>query len=151
MRFVIDGYDELKAALRALPEELKGEATGIVMTHATKAKAAMAAEYAKHRHTGNLAAHLQMTVLAIGRFGAGVEIRNRAYHAWLFDNGTEARHYTGTDKRGRVYADADRGRMWGKSQPTHVFTRNMSVQRRAMFKAFAELLRTHGLLVSGGV
>jgi hypothetical protein len=139
--FVYEGLEELKAELRALAKALAGEATGIAMNSASRAKAVVGAVYDKHRHKGNLARGLSMNVRAIGPFGTAVEVKNSASHAGWFDKGTQARHFNG----------ANRGAMWGKTPtpPTHAFVKTMIVERRKMYEKLAAMLRRQGLQVSG--
>jgi hypothetical protein len=65
----------------------------------------------------------------VSHFGAGAISRNRAKHAWLYDNGSQARHYT--TKSGATH---DTGAMWGKTPPTHVFVRTVIRKRRQMYE-----------------
>jgi len=138
--FVFSGLEALKAELRALPTELKGEGTDIVMGAATRAKAEVAAVYAAHRVTGELAKGLTLTVEAIGPFGTRATVRNRGNLAWLFENGSQARQYITV--RGNKH-------LTGKMPPAHVFIPTMIRHRAAMYAQLAALLERHGLVVSG--
>jgi hypothetical protein len=132
--FKIEGLAELRAALRRLPEELRDEAREIITREATAAKDQIVAAYPEH--TGNLRNHVYLSTTAGGRFGAAATVRNTAKHAWIFENGTQARH---------TAIGANRGAM----APGHVFIPIMIRRRRAMYAGLADLLRAKGLQVSG--
>ena len=139
-RIVFSGLEELKAQLRALPAELADEANIIVQEHAHTAAAAVVAVYQQHRVSGDLADHVVVEVNAAGRFGVAVAVHSKAKHAWLFDNGSQARHWA---------SGKSTGTMWGKTPPTHVFVKTMIRFRRAMYVALSDMLRRHGLIVTG--
>jgi hypothetical protein len=140
------GLTELFEALRSLPEELVGEATHIVEAAANGAAAAVRAGYASHRHSGNLEAHVVVKAIDMGRFGTGLVVRSTAKHAHLFESGTEAtRYYTGTDRRGRKFTKASRGRM----PAGHVFIPAMIRARQAMYRDLIDLVERSGATVSG--
>jgi hypothetical protein len=95
--------------------------------------------------TGHLRDGLQVRPSEVSHFGAGAILVNRAKHAWLYDNGSQARHYT--TKSG---ARHDTGAMWGKTPPTHVFVRTIVIRkRRQMYEQLKDLLTRNGLQVSG--
>lgn len=142
MRF--DGLEELKQELRNLPDALKGEGRHIVEGVANRAAADVKAEYGNHRDSGNLQDGVIVTHFERGRFSAGAIVKSSAPHAWLFDNGSAARHYFTV--RGKRH---DTGKMWGRTAPTHVFVRTMMRVRESMWEQFTELLERHGLRVSG--
>lgn len=145
-RIVFQGLDQLRAELRNLPAELTGEATSIVMDTAIQTKETVGAVYAKHRHTGNLLHDLTLHVEEIGPFGTSAEVRSRAFHAWLFEKGSQARHYfTVNGKR------VDTGEMWGKTSnpPTHIVARTASRMRRLMNQKLRALVERKGLTVTG--
>jgi hypothetical protein len=132
----IEGLDELRAALRRLPEELAAEAGGIVLTAATDAASAMDAQYAAHEWTGNLRRGLSVTrEEATQRYGARAVVKNRAPHAWWAENGTQIR---------RTSKGVNRGAM----PPIHVFVPTAIKYRRAMVEQLKALVRRAGLVVS---
>ena len=132
----IEGLDELRAALRQLPEALSQEAGGIVLTAATGAAAAMDAQYAQHEWTGNLRHGLSVTRDdAYIRYGARAVVKNRAPHAWWAENGTQIR---------RTSKGVNRGAM----PPIHVFVPTAIKWRRAMVEQLKALVRRAGLVVS---
>lgn len=128
------GLDELRAELRRLPAELAADAGAIVLKAAESAKAEIVAAYPKR--TGNLAGHVTVSASSKGLYGAGAIVRNSAKHAWIFENGTQARHTS---------IGANRGAM----PPGHVFLPAVIRKRRDMYAALKDLLVRHGLTVSG--
>ncbi len=143
-RFVFTGLKELQAELRSLPEHLTGEAAHIVEGRANAAAVTLRSVYGQHRVTGNLQDHVVVEKKATGPLGVAYRVASTARHAWLFDNGSEARHYvTG---KGNEHAT---GAMWGKTPPTHVFVRTLITARRKMYDGLRDLLMRNGLRVSG--
>lgn len=137
-----DGLDELLAAMRALPAELTAEATEYAQQAVDRAEADAAAGYG-HK-SGNLRDHLRQTVESTDRFGVRLALKNTARHAWLWDYGTEARHYfTDAGKRHET------GAMWGKRPPPFTFTRAVIRWRRWMYEQDKAMLERQGLIVSG--
>jgi hypothetical protein len=135
-----NGLDELRAALRALPEHLAGEAQSIVKAAADDAMATMSAAYAGHVVSGNLQRGLKMKELAVGRYGVGYQVRNTSPHAWWYENGTEVRH---TSK------GVSRGKMFKSRPPGHVMLPTAIRRRALMYRALAAMLEREGFLVSG--
>lgn len=128
------GLDELREALRKLPAELTGEASHIVEGAANGAAAQIKAAYP--RRTGNLVNGVSVETVSSGQFSAGAIVKNKAKHAYIFDNGTQARH----DAIG-----ANRGSM----PPGHVFVPAVIRKRRQMYEQLKDLLVRNGLQVSG--
>lgn len=139
-RFVFDGLDDLKAALRNLPDELAGEAGRIVETHANSAAVTIRAAYGAHRRTGNLQEHVSIDRVARGRYGAAARVKSTARHAHLFETGTKARHYI--TRRGVRHVT-------GAAEPQHVFVPEMIRVRRRMYEELKALLVRNGIQVSG--
>lgn len=141
-RFVWSGLEEFKAALRELPAHLAGEATHIVEGHANAAGVKLRTAYGQHRDSGDLQDHVVIERKTAGPFGVAYRVASTARHAWLFDNGSQARHWA---------SGKSTGAMWGKTPqpPTHVFVGTMIATRRSMYGALAELLTRNGLVVSG--
>ena len=143
-------FEELKQALATMPESFAVEADNVLAGAANGAAVAVKQVYGQHRVTGYLQNHVYVTQFLKGKFVAGWHVRNTSPHAWLFDNGTAARHYTGTDKLGRTFHNAPRGAMWGgPGRGSHVFVNTMSKFRRAMYMELRGMLERAGLLVSG--
>jgi hypothetical protein len=136
------GLEEFKAQMKALPAHLTAQADSIVRQSADLAAAQMRARYPAR--TGNLRRGVTVTSRrSEARLTAVVQ--NVAKHAHIYESGTAARHYTGTDKLGRRYVMGARGSM----PPGHVFWPIYYARRRQMFVALTDLLRREGLLVSG--
>lgn len=133
-RLVIEGLDELRQALRSLPARLREEAGRIVVKRAESAKQQAVATYEAHARTGNLARGVTITH-DYSQYGQVAIVRSRAKHAWMFENGTQARH-TGLG--------ANRGAM----PPAHAFIPAMVRERRAMNDELIEIVRREGLQVS---
>ncbi len=140
------GLDELRAALRQLPEELEGEGDIIVEEAANYAAAGITQEYERHKRSGNLIRGLRVTHNTKPRFGAVAVLKSTSQHAWLFDNGSQARHYV--TKRGKRH---NTGEMWGRTPPTHTLVRNAIKARRRMNGQLRQLVERHGFVVSGDV
>jgi len=136
MNLKIEGLDELRAALRALPAELAAEAGGIVLGAATAAERDMAGQYAQHDKTGNLSGGLSVSSEpgAI-RYGARAVVRNRAPHALFAEHGTQVRQ----NAKG-----ANRGAM----PPISVFIPTAQRHRREMIRSLISLVESHGIKVS---
>jgi len=133
-RFVWTGLEELKQELQQLAPALVGEASGIVDNAGEYAKSAVIQGYPLR--TGDLRNHVVLTHFDAGKFGAAVILKNTAKHAWLFENGSEARH---TD------LGADRGSM----PPGHVFIPTVMRWRRWMWTELRALVERHGVTVTG--
>lgn len=121
--------------LRNLPADLAGEAAHIVEAAANAAAVTVRSEYGAHRVTGELQDGVSVEHRPSGPYGAGARLRSKAPHAWLFDHGSQARHWrTGKST----------GAMWEKRPPTHVFVRAVIRERRRMWDALRQLLLRHG-------
>jgi hypothetical protein len=147
-RLVWDGLDELKAELRRLPDHLKAEGAAIVWSHANAARSEIIAGYPDK--SGHLRAGVRVTLEAGSRFGAGAVLKSAARHAWLYEHGTKGkkRVYSGTDKKGRKYRNADRGPM--PAAPTAALAIPKIIRwRTRMYAQLAALLERAGLRVSG--
>ena len=146
-RIYFDGLDELKAAFLTLPTELKGEATGVVLDAAHQARGAIAAAYplgpeGRKTKPGNLKRGVKVTVKEIGPYGVAAQVRSTAPHAWLFEHGSQARHYI---TRNGVRHDT------GAMPPKPVLIPTMVRSRRAMYVRLADtVIKAHGLTVLWG-
>jgi hypothetical protein len=130
------GLEELRAELRRLPEALHEEGGRIVQARAEAAQVRVVAAYERHRHTGDLASGVRLTVEASSSLGVAVVVKSTARHAELFEIGTQLRHT---------------GRGWnrGRMPPAHVFVPIMVEERSRMYEQLRDLMRRHGLQVSG--
>lgn len=126
------GLDELRAAMRELPETLTAEASHIIEAAANGAAADIKAAYPVR--TGNLLDHLTVTHFDQGRYVAAALVKNTSKHAWLVENGSQARH---------TAIGANRGSM----PPAHVFVPRVMRARRRMYEELVALLERNGLTV----
>lgn len=135
-----DGLDEYKALLRQLPEACNVEAGHAVEEAVNRAYTTVSEVYGAHRFTGNLQKGLKIATLNKGAYGTGRILRSTAPHAWLFDNGSQARHWL---------SGKSTGRMWGKTPPTHVFVQTVIRERRRLYDRVKDMLRRKGAVVTG--
>lgn len=140
-RFTFDGLAELRAELRALPASLTAEATHIVEGAANGAAATIKAGYPVV--TGNLRDGLIVKVQPEGQFAASVVVVNTSPHAWLYDNGSQARHWASGKSTGTMFA------VDGPRPPQHLFVGTVIDKRRQMYAQLKDLLVRNGLTVSG--
>jgi hypothetical protein len=131
-----DGLDELKARLRALPAELTGEAAHVIQATANRAEADMRAAYSEHVRSGELRDALkQLERDTPTEYGYAITMINTSPVAWIFENGTQARH------RGL--------RSTGAMPAGHVFLPAMIRNRRPMYEQLKGVLVRAGLGVTG--
>lgn len=135
-----NGLDDLKAALRSLPQDLTDDAVGIVNAAVQSAEQEIAAGY-HVGPTGNLRRGLR-TTMKPGLFKTVAVLTNTAPHAWLWDHGSQLRHYA--TRRGRQHRT---GAMWGKTGPPFTFIRGVTKWRAIMYDRLAAMLAQHGLTV----
>lgn len=137
-RFYFQGMEDLKTALNDLPAELRGEADHIVEEEANAAAVAIRRVYVEHVASGRLLRGLTVVEKPTGRFGAKFVVRSASPIAWIFDNGSQARHW----KTGKAT-----GAMWGHTPnpPTHTFSRNVRRGRAVMLQRLVAMLRRYGL------
>jgi len=136
-----DGLDDLKAALRSLPQDLTDDAVDIVNAAVQSAEQEIAAGYHVGK-TGNLRRGLS-TTMKPGLFKTVAVLKNTAAHAWLWDHGSQLRHYTTR----RAKARKDVGAMWGQTAPPFTFIRGVIKWRAIMYDQLAAMLAEHGLTV----
>jgi len=82
------GLKELQAELRALPADCQTEAGHIVEGHVNAAYVTIKRVYEAHRFTGTLSNRLTISTVKLG-----LVLRSGSALAWLFDHGSQARHY----------------------------------------------------------
>jgi hypothetical protein len=131
----INGLDELRKALLALPPDLVNEAGAIVHAQAEEAARQITAAYNSHTRTGNLAGHV---VVDIGsdRVSASARVRSTAKHAYIFEKGTGSRKWAN-------------GKSTGKMPAGNVFIPIAIARRRVMTAALVDLIERSGLTVTG--
>jgi len=130
-----DGLADLQHALEQLPNDMTGEAAHIVEAAANSAAATIKAEYPVR--TGELRDRLTVDFSRDGLSVVGT-VRNTSKLAWIFENGTQARH---------TEIGANRGAM----PPGHVFIPTVAARRRQMYAELLELVKRNGFEVSGDV
>ena len=143
-RVLFTEITETRAELRAQPQALAKATQYLAMRIARSAAADIKQAYPKR--TGNLR---QGVVVQRGRGGgraiASAWVRNTAAHAHLFEHGTKARHFVGTDKLGRRYVTGDRGSGTAKN----IFTRAMVRWRWVFFQSVKAIMAQAGITVQG--
>jgi hypothetical protein len=132
-RFVLAGFEELREQLRHLPARLVAEADTIVQNAGGRAAAAMIDAY-PWGPTGHLKAGVRVQIRH-GKFNSSVVVRSTAEHAYIFENGTQARH---------TELGANRGAM----PPGHVVIPIAIRERRTMVEDLIVLVESEGLQVS---
>ena len=139
--FVFTGIDELREALRSLPSALAAEAATTVTGEAQAAEAEVRQVYEAHSASGRLVKRLTITT-STSAYGAGAVVKNTDPIAWIFENGSQARHWA---------SGKGTGAMWGKTAqpPTHAFVRAMQKYRRRMYDELRAILEREGLEVTG--
>jgi len=130
--FTWQGLTEAESELEALPRDLVAEGQTAAEELAATAVDELKAVYAYHHVTGNLARGLQVRKVSDGTYAKGSEVRNRAQHSWLFDNGSAVR-------------ETKRGAGRGASRPHHAFDSVMHQKDQIFETMIAQLLREHGL------
>lgn len=137
-RVTWSGLADLRADLRRLPAELADEARLTVESSAEAAADRIRNGYP--RRTGDLADHVKVEPVGSGPFGAGYIVKSTAKHAFIFEHGTEARHYVTVNGVKHLL---------GKMPPGRVFIPNVIKSRREMYELLKAMLTRHGLKVSG--
>jgi len=153
----ITGLEELKAALRNLPKELVGEADGIVRRTASMMAQDVLARYPT-TGTGALARGVTVEVGSSDALTARAVVRNRARHAYIFENATKSppRRW----KKGSTTAPYHKKGtrtvpLWGIGKSTGtmpgagVFRTLAPEHRRRMFSQLIDLVERAGLKVTG--
>lgn len=116
------GLEEFRAQLRQVPTACTNEAARIVEGGVNSAYVTISAVYGRHRYTGTLQDRLTIQPLRQkGELTTGLVLKSGSPLAWIFDNGTQARHW----KSGK-----STGAMWGKTPPTHIFLKTIIKTRR---------------------
>ncbi len=127
-----DGLEEFKAQLRSLPSDLAGEAGHIVEASVNAAETAIKAGYDGRKE---LVDHVSSDIVETA-FGAEGIVRNTSKLAWIYENGTQARHYI--TRRGVTH-------LTGSMPPGHVFIPNAQRERRRMYEELKDMIARHPL------
>lgn len=132
------GLDRYREQLLNLPAHLTAQAAPIVRAAAERALLAAQQHYPEQsktiQGTGNLRRGLRIDVLAAGRNGVNIRLRNTAPHAYLYEIGTRGK----LRKTGRGY---NRGAM----PPGHVFIPAAMRARAVMYEQLERMLEAEGL------
>jgi len=133
---VWNGLDEYLAELRKLPEDCVGEAEKMATGAANAAFVKIATVYVAHEFTGTLRRLLTLKpAMNKGALATGVVLRSGSPLAWLFDNGSQARHWA---------SGKSTGKMWGRSAPTHIFSSTVGKARRELAAQLRAMLMRRG-------
>ncbi len=136
---IFEGLDELREQLKALPRDL-GQAAGDIIVEATNDVAdTIFNEYPDK--TGHLRGGVKFSVDR-NDYGAVGTVRSTAKIAWMFENGTVARHYI--SKNGVDH-------LTGAMPAKHTVVRAAVPRRRKMYEELKAMVEAHplGLEVSG--
>lgn len=137
MPFTWAGLQELKAALRTMPETLTEEATPIVTRRAARARDQIDAAYPVGPDKGgHLKGRTRLTVDAVSRHGVSITVRNTHPQALSFEYGTQVRRTSKGWKRGAM-------------PPGNVFKPIAERERNGMYEELVDLLKRNGHEVSG--
>lgn len=139
-KFVFKGLEELKAEMKTFPADLAGEASHIVEGAANAAATDIKQGYASHRVTGDLQDGVYVSHPSKGQLVPAAVVKNTSPLAWIFENGSEARHYISVNG-----VKHETGRM----PPGHVFLPRIIKWRRVMNEELKALVARKGLQVSG--
>lgn len=134
-RVVLEGLDEFRRQLRALPENMQNEAGEIVITHAEDAKRQIETGYPEGP-TGNLKRRVSVERNK-SKLASSAIVRSRAPHAAIFEFGTKRRF---TDR------GANRGVM-PKASDSEAFIPKAIRARRRMTQALVAMLERLGFRV----
>jgi hypothetical protein len=137
--FVIDGLDDLKRALRDLPEVLTDDAGDLVRAAAQNAAGGIRAGYAKVK--GNLQNGVAVVEEGGARYGVRYRVRSKAPHAYLYEYGTQARHYI--TEAGKRHATG----IMPAAPPGRAFVPKMIDARARLYDELGWLLVRNGLAV----
>lgn len=132
------GLAELRDELGKLPDEVVAEAREITRATTELAKGEIVGQYEAHRVTGNLAKGVIVSPWNKGQDAPGYKIKSTAPHAWLFENGSQARHNSIGANRGPMPA-------------ANVFVPTVIKRRREMYEQLKAMIARKGLRVSGDV
>lgn len=129
-QMVWSGLSQLQAELRALPEDCRVEGMKVVEGHVNRAYATIAKVYAAHVFTGTLLHRLKISTVALG-----LVLRSGSPLAWLFDNGSKARHY---------FTVNGVRHLTGRMPATHIFSRTVGFTKRQIRQDLKDMLLRRG-------
>jgi hypothetical protein len=130
------GLKELREELRRLPEDSRAEAEKVVEGHVNAAYVTIKRVYEAHRVTGTLSTRLSISPLTTrGVMTTGLTLRSGSPLAWLFDHGSEARHYVSVHGVKHLL---------GRMPARPVFSRTVGFTKRQIRQALTDMLRRRG-------
>lgn len=136
------GLTEYRNEVRQLPEACTGEAAKVVEGEVNGAYVEIAQVYGQHRHTGKLLKRLKITPITNkGALTTGRKLTSGSPIAWLFDNGSQARHWV---------SGKSTGKMWGRTPPTHIFTRTEGRTRARIVNLLKAMVLRRGATTVAG-
>jgi hypothetical protein len=131
-----DGLKEYRDQLAKLPADCRNEAAKVIEGQVNSAYVTIARVYGEHQFTGTLRKRLAISPLKVaGQMTTGLVLRSGSPLAWLFDHGTQARHYVTVN--GVVHLT---GRM--PARPT--FARTVGFTKRKITDLLKAMLLRHG-------
>lgn len=131
-----DGLKELAEELRNLPADSQGEAAKIVEAEVNSAFVTIKRVYDAHRFTGTLSKRLTISPLKVrGQFTTGLVLRSGSPLAWLFDNGSQVRHYV--TEHGVKH-------LTGRMPARPVFARTVGFAKRQIRQALKDMMLRRG-------
>ncbi len=140
--FQIDGLDAFRAELRNLPENLAQEGGDLIIERTNIAAQRIFDGYPND--SGHLKGGVKFKTER-SRFGALGTVWNSAFIAFIFEEGSQARHVRGT-LPGRV---ANFGLSRGAMPPGHVFVPIMMEERRKVNAGLKTIIQAQGLETEG--
>lgn len=133
MSVQLTGFDELIQELTNAPRDIRDDGMVIVKEETEGAAIEIAAEYARHSKTGNLAKRVKTSYPAESVL-IGI-VQSTSPHSHLYEFGTRQR---------QTASGANRGRM-----PEHKVTPVIAQKRRdRMFRRLREMLIRRGFVIS---
>lgn len=129
------GIDEFREWLQNLPRDAAVEAGRIVEAEATYAAFQIRGLYGAHVHTGTLQKRVTVNK-KVTREGVVIwNVRSGSPLAWIFEFGTEARHYITVHGVKKLI---------GKMPPAHIFITVIIGRRRIMYLKLKDMLVRFG-------
>jgi len=133
---VWDGLEEYKEQIRTLPAECAKEARNFIEGAVNGAYVTISTVYGQHRVTGNLQKGLKILPLKVsGEYTTGLELRSAAPHAWLFEHGSQGRHYTTVHGVRHVT---------GRMPPTPIFNGTIGKAKRKLVEQLKDMVIRRG-------
>ena len=140
-RLSLRGFGEFRGNLGTFPTGIRTEAAHVLEGEANAAAVNIRRAYASHVDSGALLRGLTVINQSTDQ-RVRVRIRSASPIAWLFDHGSQIRHWKTKSRKST-------GRMWTATPPTFIFTRSVIEARREAFRQIADRLTQYGLLVTG--